>query len=396
MVEDLEAERKKLVEEFNKGRTLFDQMDNRATLAAWKPVWKTKGVGDGAIAAENSTLQDVIPSRSVAMSIFEIAEKQVAGYSLKPNVERHTFDWPSFLSDWAVKKMDGVPFTRSNYKEGLKDWEEALEGAGVLKKQHTELAEKQSDGNQTEMAAPVSDAVNAFQADTTGEPDNDDKRKEEFADVQSQIQNIYREIAGNPRFTGPEEAPKFSEDDLSLKKLVEFRSQLQRLQETSDRFRFLKVADLVDTVYDLCSVLGIDFINEVHQPSLIDSDLWVQSESINDETFSKLAKTIVDLKKDKLERLEKLQELARHLVVLWNLMDTSWEERSWFDDHVTHISAVATVDEVTLCEALSFARINDVKREIERLELKAINIKENNPFEMKLDPILTRKSFMNK
>ncbi|KAI3844815.1 hypothetical protein MKX03_004536 [Papaver bracteatum] len=203
-----------------------------------------------------------------------------------------------------------------------------------------------------------------------------DKRKEDFADVQSQIQNVYMEIAGNPRFTGPEEAPKFSEDDVSLKKLVEFRSQLQRLQETSNRFRFLEVADLVDTVYDLCSVLGIDFINfinEVHQPSLIDSDLWVQSESIDNETFSKLAKTIVDLKKDKMERLEKLQELARHLVVLWNLMDISPEERSWFDDHVTHISA-ATVDEVTLCEALSFDRINDVKREIERLALKAIAI----------------------
>ncbi|KAI3844816.1 hypothetical protein MKX03_004537 [Papaver bracteatum] len=44
MVEDLEAERKKLVEEFNnkRGRPLFDQMNNRATLAAWKTKGKPK------------------------------------------------------------------------------------------------------------------------------------------------------------------------------------------------------------------------------------------------------------------------------------------------------------------------------------------------------------------
>ncbi|KAI3981925.1 hypothetical protein MKX01_008247 [Papaver californicum] len=69
-------------------------------------------------------------------------------------------------------------------------------------------------------------------------------------------------------------------------------------------------------------------------------------------------------------------------------MDTSPEERSSFD-HVTH-NISATVDEVTLPGALSLARINDAKREVEWLELEASNIKENNLSEMKLDPIFSQ------
>ncbi|KAI3929631.1 hypothetical protein MKX01_025799 [Papaver californicum] len=73
MVEDLEAARKNLVKEVNKPprgkRTctgVVPPLASRATIAAWKPNAVNdgaNGVGDNAI-ADNSTLQDAIPSRS--------------------------------------------------------------------------------------------------------------------------------------------------------------------------------------------------------------------------------------------------------------------------------------------------------------------------------------------
>ncbi|KAI3992563.1 hypothetical protein MKX01_020855 [Papaver californicum] len=202
-----------------------------------------------------------------------------------------------------------------------------------------------------------------------------DERKKEFADVQSQIQKICGEIAGNSKLTEQAEAPTVNEDDLSLKKLDEFHSQLQELQkEKSDRLH--KVLDFVSTVHDLCSVLGMDFFSviiEVH-PSLNDC-IGVQSKSISNETLSKLAKTVVDLKEDKMKRLQKLQELAGQLFDLWNLMDTSSEERSLFDHVTCNISA--TVDEVTIPGALALDLIEQAEVEVERLDhLKASKMKE--------------------
>ena len=58
-----------------------------------------------------------------------------------------------------------------------------------------------------------------------------DERIKEFSDVQSQIQKICGEIAGdfNPSDqTGP---PEVDESDLSLKKLDEYQCQLQELQK---------------------------------------------------------------------------------------------------------------------------------------------------------------------
>lgn len=53
-----------------------------------------------------------------------------------------------------------------------------------------------------------------------------DKRIKEFFDVQSQIQKIHGEIAGTNEHVAN---PAVDESDLSLKKLEEFRSQLQEL-----------------------------------------------------------------------------------------------------------------------------------------------------------------------
>ncbi|XP_077215338.1 microtubule-associated proteins 65-1 [Tasmannia lanceolata] len=201
------------------------------------------------------------------------------------------------------------------------------------------------------------------------------ERMKEFADVQSQIQKIHGEIAGNLEHNERVGTPAVDENDLSLKKLDEFHSQLQELQkEKSDRLH--KVLDFVSTVHDLCAVLGMDFfstITEVH-PTLNDS-IGVQSKSISNNTLSMLAKTVLALKEDKSQRLQKLQELATQLSDLWDLMDTPMEERSLFDHVTCNISA--SVDEVTIPGALALDLIEQAEVEVERLDqLKASRMKE--------------------
>ncbi|PWA39520.1 microtubule-associated proteins 65-1 [Artemisia annua] len=199
-----------------------------------------------------------------------------------------------------------------------------------------------------------------------------EERRKEFLDVQTQIQKICTEIAGGNQHAG---SPTVDESDLSLKKLAEFHDQLQELQkEKSDRLH--KVLEFVSTVHDLCAVLGLDFyttVTEVH-PSLNDAT-GVQSKSISNDTLARLANTVLALKEDKKQRLKKLQELASQLIDLWNLMDTSEEERSLFG-HVT-CNVSASVDEVTVPGALALDLIEQAKVEVERLDkLKASRMKE--------------------
>ncbi|BAT80662.1 65-kDa microtubule-associated protein 1-like isoform X1 [Vigna umbellata] len=200
-----------------------------------------------------------------------------------------------------------------------------------------------------------------------------EERIKEFSDVQSQIQQICGEIAGNLNLS--DASPAVDESDLSLKKLDEYQSELQELQkEKSERLH--KVLEFVSTVHDLCAVLGMDFfstVTEVH-PSLNDST-GVQSKSISNDTLARLAKTVLTLKEDKKQRLQKLQELASQLIDLWNLMDTHPEERSLFD-HVT-CNMSASVDEVTVPGALALDLIEQAEVEVERLDqLKASRMKE--------------------
>uniref|UniRef100_A0A7N0VM93 Uncharacterized protein n=1 Tax=Kalanchoe fedtschenkoi TaxID=63787 RepID=A0A7N0VM93_KALFE len=200
-----------------------------------------------------------------------------------------------------------------------------------------------------------------------------DERVKEFSDVQSQIQKVTVEITGTLNSKG--QSPAVDEENLSLKKLDEYKAQLQELQkEKSDRLH--KVLEFVSSVHDLCGVLGMDFfstVTEVH-PSLNDSTP-VQYKSISNETLSRLAMTVSALKEDKKQRLQKLQEMASLLIDLWNLMDTPEEERNLFDHVTCNISA--TVDEVTVPGALALDLIEQAEVEVERLDqLKASKMKE--------------------
>ncbi|KAK7316801.1 hypothetical protein RJT34_00526 [Clitoria ternatea] len=201
-----------------------------------------------------------------------------------------------------------------------------------------------------------------------------EERIKEFSDVQSQIQKICGEIAGE---LNPDSTRSFAvdESDLSLKKLDGYQSQLQDLQrEKSERLH--KVLEFVSTVHDLCAVLGMDFfsiVTKVH-PSLNDST-GVHSKSISNGTLAKLTETVSTLKEDKKQRLDKLQELASQLIDLWDLMDTPIEERRLFD-HVT-CNMSTSVDEVTVPGALALDLIEQAEVEVERLDqLKASRMKE--------------------
>ncbi|KAJ0989742.1 hypothetical protein J5N97_008098 [Dioscorea zingiberensis] len=202
-----------------------------------------------------------------------------------------------------------------------------------------------------------------------------DQRIKELADVQAQIQKISGEIAGTLKINEQMGTPAVDEDDLSLKKLDEYHSQLQELQkEKSERLH--KVLDFVSTIHDLCAVLGMDFfstITEVH-PSLDDS-IGVQSKSVSDNTLSLLSRTVLALKEDKKSRLQKLQELVSQLCDLWNLMDTPEEEQNLFSHVTCNISA--SVDDVTSPGSLALDLIEQAEIEVERLDqLKASKMKE--------------------
>ncbi|KAI3703805.1 hypothetical protein L1987_74000 [Smallanthus sonchifolius] len=199
-----------------------------------------------------------------------------------------------------------------------------------------------------------------------------EERIKEFSDVQRQIQKIRGEIAGSN-----ERVPNVTvdESDLSLKKLKEFHDHLQELQKEKSQ-RLNNVLEFLNNLHDICGVLGVDFYNTVKDvhPSLIDAT-GSQSKSISNDTLAKLAKTVKALKDVKQQRLHKHQDLAAQLTELWNLMDTSEEERSLFDHVTCHI--VASVDDVTAPGALALYLIEQAEVEVERLnQLKGSRMKE--------------------
>ncbi|KAL6909864.1 hypothetical protein ACP4OV_001523 [Aristida adscensionis] len=201
------------------------------------------------------------------------------------------------------------------------------------------------------------------------------ERVREFINVQSQIDQICGEIAGTIEVGEQVATPQVNEDDLTLERLEDFRSQLQELEKEKSN-RLEKVLEYVSMVHDLCTVLGMDFIStvtEVH-PTLDDS-IGDNCKSISNDTLSKLDKTVATLNEDKKLRLSKLQELAGQLYDLWDLMDAPKEERRMFD-HVT-CNRSASVDEVTGPGALALDLIEQAEVEVQRLDqLKYSKMKE--------------------
>ncbi|KAK9147572.1 hypothetical protein Scep_006329 [Stephania cephalantha] len=197
------------------------------------------------------------------------------------------------------------------------------------------------------------------------------ERRNQFVEVLEQIRKISNEIC-TPVELIPSRAV-VDETDLSLKKLDELHKQLQAFQKEKND-RLMQVLEHLSTLNSLCSVLGMDFkqtIREVH-PSLDDLD---GAKNISTDTIQRLAAAIKKLREVKIQRMQRLQDLATTMLELWNLMDTPIEEQQMFQNVTCNIAA--SENEITEPDTLSVNFINYVEAEVSRLEeLKASKMKE--------------------
>lgn len=205
-----------------------------------------------------------------------------------------------------------------------------------------------------------------------------EERLKQLADIKTQIEKISGEICGIHPVNDDVSVSStggVDEQDLSLRRLNEYQTHLRGLQkEKSDRLQ--KVLQCVNEVHSLCGVLGLDFgqtVDDVH-PSLHGTQVE-QSTNISNSTLEGLEKTILKLKAERKSRVQKLKDVVANLFELWNLMDTSKEERNSF---LRNTSIVTTSEsEITERGALSTEIIEKASAEVERLaKLKASRMKE--------------------
>ncbi|KAI5677994.1 hypothetical protein M9H77_08944 [Catharanthus roseus] len=202
-----------------------------------------------------------------------------------------------------------------------------------------------------------------------------DERIKQFADIKAQIDKISNEITGYCHLLNSVNSMNLEEQDLSLRKLTEYQTNLRALQkEKSERLK--KILEFVNEVHSLCGVLGLDFgktVSEIH-PSLQGTSLE-QSTNVSDTTLEGLDQAILGLKTERKLRHQKLKDVAASLSELWNLMDTTKEEKGNF----SRITSVVSLSESEILEpgSLSMDIIQQASAEVERLtKLKASRMKE--------------------
>ncbi|KAL6648493.1 hypothetical protein ACP70R_012717 [Stipagrostis hirtigluma subsp. patula] len=208
-----------------------------------------------------------------------------------------------------------------------------------------------------------------------------EERIKQISNVQSQIEKIKAQISDQNYENNDGSVKNHNDDhDLSTRRLSDLQMQLRSLQkEKSDRLQ--KVFIYVDEVHCLCAVLGMDFaktVKEVH-PSLHGANSE-NSTNISDSTLEGLTQTILKLKAEKKTRVVKLQEIVEKLHKLWNLMESTEQERR----HFAKVAAVlgSTEEEITSPGMLSLETIQEVRQpsteeEVERLtKQKASRMKE--------------------
>ncbi|KAJ9553157.1 hypothetical protein OSB04_017202 [Centaurea solstitialis] len=193
------------------------------------------------------------------------------------------------------------------------------------------------------------------------------ERRIQFLEVLEQIQKIQMEIYATSIKT------VLDETDLSLRKLEELHAQLQALEkEKSGRLK--QVLDHMNTLNSLCLVLGMDFKQTVHDinPSLAETE---GSKSISNDVIGRLAAAIERFREVKMQRMQRIQNLATSLLELWNLLDTPVEEQQMFQSVTCNIAA--SEQEIMEPNLLSVEFINYVEAEVSRLEaFKSSKMKE--------------------
>ncbi|XWS61043.1 hypothetical protein CRYUN_Cryun07bG0091800 [Craigia yunnanensis] len=188
------------------------------------------------------------------------------------------------------------------------------------------------------------------------------ERRNQFVEVLKQVQKITNEIYESTESISSKTV--VDETDLSLRKLEELHRHLHELQkEKSDRLKL--VQDHLNMLNSLCSVMGMDFKLTVTavNPSLGHSEGF---RSISNNTIEQLATLIKKLREVKIQRMQRLQDLATTMLELWNLMDTPIEEQQMFQNVTCNIAA--SEHEITDPNTLSVDFINYVEAEVSRLE----------------------------
>ncbi|KAM7487820.1 hypothetical protein LguiB_025304 [Lonicera macranthoides] len=200
-------------------------------------------------------------------------------------------------------------------------------------------------------------------------------RIKQFADIKAQIEKISGEISGYGHLIDAVSSLNLDEQDLSLRNLTEYQSHLHALQKEK-AVRLHKVLGHVNEVHSLCGILGLDFgktVSEVH-PSLQGTSLE-QCTNISDITLEGLEQSILRLKTERKLRFQKLKDTTESLLELWNLMDSTREEKNNF----SRITSILRFSEPEIVEpgALSMEIIHQASSEVERLtKLKASRMKE--------------------
>ncbi|KAA8529884.1 hypothetical protein F0562_034512 [Nyssa sinensis] len=200
-------------------------------------------------------------------------------------------------------------------------------------------------------------------------------RLKQFADIKAQIEKINVEIFGHSQLVNAVGSLNLEEQDLSMRKLTEYQTHLRTIQkEKSERLH--KVLEYVNEVHSLCGVLGLDFgktVSDVH-PSLHGTSLE-QTTNISDITLEGLEQAILRLKTERKIRFQKLKDIGASLFELWNLMDSTNEERNNF----SRVTSILGLSELEIVEpgALSMEILKQASAEVERLtKLKASRMKE--------------------
>ncbi|XP_047089979.1 65-kDa microtubule-associated protein 7-like [Lolium rigidum] len=202
-----------------------------------------------------------------------------------------------------------------------------------------------------------------------------EERIKQFSKVQSHIEKINAQIS-DYNCQQDDGSFKFNNDhDLSTRRLADLQMQLRNLQkDKSDRLQ--KVYVYVDEVQCLCAVLGMDFaktVKDVH-PSLHGTNSE-NATNISDSTLEGLTQTILKFKAEKRTRVSKLQEIVGKLHKLWNLMESTEQDRR----HFAQVAAVlgSSEEEITSPSVLSLETIQEAEEEVERLtKQKASRMKE--------------------
>ncbi|KAL1803492.1 hypothetical protein ACET3Z_032139 [Daucus carota] len=200
-----------------------------------------------------------------------------------------------------------------------------------------------------------------------------EERLKQFSNMKTQIDRITAEISGYSNLANSGLTLDMEEQDLSLRKLNEYQTCLRAIQkEKSERLQ--KIMEYVNEVHILCGVLKIDFsrtVKDVH-PSLHTTSLD-QSRSISDSTLEGLEQAILKLKTERKVRFQKLKDIVAAVSELWNLMDSTREEKHKF----AKIISISSETEFVEPDSLSMEIIEQASAEVERLtKLKASRMKE--------------------